>query len=45
MESAVDPRQFCDRVLDCAQKLGASYADVRIVRRDGESIWLRTGKV
>ncbi|MGI6296826.1 MAG: TldD/PmbA family protein [Armatimonadota bacterium] len=45
MENTIDVRQFCDRLLEHATGLGASYADVRIVRRDSESISLRTGKV
>ena len=45
MDMSLDPRQFCDRVLERAGKCGASYADVRIMRRENEHIWLRTGKV
>ncbi|NLN74977.1 MAG: TldD/PmbA family protein [Armatimonadetes bacterium] len=45
MDNCVDAKQFCERVLDTAKRLGASYADVRIVKRDSESISLRTGKV
>ncbi len=45
MEHPIDPRQFCDTVLDHARSLGASYADVRIVGRGSEEIVLRTGKV
>ncbi|MEN6356034.1 MAG: TldD/PmbA family protein [Armatimonadota bacterium] len=45
MEDSVDCRQFCEKVLSQAKKLGADYADMRIVRRDNESISLRTGKV
>lgn len=45
MDSSFDPRQFCDRALEAARAHGASYADVRIMRRDTEDITLRTGKV
>ncbi len=45
MDISIDPRQFCDRVLESAKSHGASYADVRIMRRDTEDIMLRTGKV
>jgi len=45
MDGSFDPRQFCDTVLERAARCGASYADVRIVRRENEEIWLRTGKV
>ena len=45
MDNAIDPRQFCDRALERAKECGASYADVRILRRDSQEITLRTGKV
>lgn len=45
MDISVDARQFCDRILSRAKQFGASYADVRIVRRESEDIRLRTGKV
>jgi TldD protein len=45
MDMSLDPRQFCDRVLERVGKCGASYADVRIMRLENEHIWLRTGKV
>ncbi len=45
MDMSIDPRQFCERVLERARQCGASYADVRILRRENEEIWLRTGKV
>ena len=38
-------RDLTDRALDTAQALGASYADVRVVRRREESISVKTGKV
>jgi len=40
-----DAKAFCERVLERAKVAGASYADVRIVRRESEGIDLRTGKV
>lgn len=45
MTDAVDPRRFCDQVLERTCQCGASYADVRIVRRDNEEVVVRTGKV
>ena len=45
MDGSIDARQFCDRALERARECGASYADVRILRRETEDIWLRTGKV
>jgi len=45
LEYSGDARQFCDRVLERARECGASYADVRILRRDNEEVLLRTGKV
>lgn len=45
MDIPIDPRQFCEKVLARAKQRGASYADVRILRRDNEEICLRTGKV
>jgi len=38
-------RDLTDRALNMAQTLGASYADVRVVRRREESISVKTGKV
>src|SRR2546423_11105722 len=38
-------RDLTDRALNTAQALGASYADVRVVRRREESIAIKTGKV
>src|SRR3954469_7266193 len=38
-------RELTDRALDTATSLGASYADVRIVRRREESIAIKTGRV
>jgi TldD protein len=38
-------RDLTDRALNTAQVLGASYADVRVVRRREESISIKTGKV
>ena len=40
-----DAKAFCEWVLERAKVAGASYADVRIVRRESEGIDLRTGKV
>ena len=40
-----DIREFCDAVLDRARQCGADYSDVRVVRRDSEYIFLKTGKV
>ncbi|MCE5324167.1 TldD/PmbA family protein [bacterium] len=45
MTDSIDVKHFCEKVLDRAKALGADYADIRIVRRDNESINLRTGKV
>ncbi|MCX8053093.1 MAG: TldD/PmbA family protein [Armatimonadetes bacterium] len=45
MSEELDTRAFCERVLERAKAVGASYADVRIVRRQSEVIDLRTGKV
>lgn len=45
MSETKDARAFCERVLERAKSAGASYADVRIVKRENESIFLRTGKV
>lgn len=45
MDTAIDPRQFCDRALERAKERGAEYADVRIMRHENEEILLRTGKV
>jgi TldD protein len=38
-------RDLTDRALDTASKLGASYADVRAVRRRDESISIKSGRV
>jgi len=38
-------RDLTDRALDTATSLGAGYADVRVVRRLGESISIKTGRV
>ena len=38
-------RDLTERALDTATQLGASYADVRIVRRLDESISIKTGRV
>src|SRR5881392_2624263 len=38
-------RDLSDRSLDTAVQLGASYADVRVVRRLEESITVKTGRV
>src|SRR4051812_50097473 len=38
-------RDLTDRALDTATSLGASYADLRLVRRREESIAVKTGRV
>jgi len=38
-------RDLTDRALDTAASLGASYADLRVVRRREESIAVKTGRV
>ena len=38
-------RDITDRALDTAAQLGASYADARVVRRQDESISIKTGRV
>ena len=38
-------RDLTDRALNTAENLGASYADVRVVRRLEESIAIKTGRV
>jgi len=38
-------KDLTDRALDTASKLGASYADVRVVRRRDESISVKSGRV
>jgi TldD protein len=38
-------RDLTDRALDTAAQLGATYADVRVVRRRDESIAVKTGRV
>ena len=40
-----DMRALTDRALDGATRLGASYADVRIVRRRDESIGIKSGRL
>jgi TldD protein len=40
-----DMRDLTDRALDTAAQLGATYADVRVVRRRDESIAVKTGRV
>jgi len=38
-------REYTDRALDVAKSAGASYADIRIVRREGEAIEVKNGVV
>ena len=38
-------RDLTDRALDTAAKLGATYADVRVIRRRDESIAVKSGRV
>ncbi len=38
-------RDLTDRALDAASRLGAAYADVRIVRRRDESIAIKSGRL
>ena len=38
-------RDLTDRALDTAARLGAAYADVRVVRRLEESIAIKTGRL
>ena len=38
-------KELCDRALDTARTRGASYADVRIVRREVQTISAKNGKV
>src|SRR5215213_2189493 len=38
-------RDLTDRALDTASQLGATYADVRVVRRRDESIAVKSGRV
>ena len=38
-------RDFTNRALDTATALGATYADVRVVRRLEESINIRSGRL
>src|SRR5215212_11824147 len=38
-------RDLTDRVLDTAAQLGATYADVRVIRRRDESINVKSGRV
>jgi TldD protein len=38
-------KDLTDRALDTASKLGATYADVRVVRRRDESISIKSGRV
>ncbi len=39
------PHDLTERALDTASALGASYADARIVRREDESIAIKSGRV
>jgi TldD protein len=45
LKEGFDQRKFCEAVLEAARSAGASYADVRIVKRESQGIALRTGKV
>ena len=38
-------REFTDRALDVAKSAGASYADIRIIRRENQSIEVKNGIV
>ena len=38
-------RDLTDRVLDTVAHLGATYADVRVVRRRDESIAVKSGRL
>ena len=38
-------KDLTDRALDTAAKLGATYADVRVIRRRDESISVKSGRV
>jgi len=38
-------RDLTDRALDTAARMGAAYADCRIIRREDESITIKTGRV
>jgi TldD protein len=38
-------KELTDRALEKAQSLGASYADIRIVNRQNESLQVKNGKV
>ncbi|MCI0584824.1 MAG: TldD/PmbA family protein, partial [Chloroflexi bacterium] len=38
-------RELTERALDTAAQLGASYADVRVIRRRDESISVKSGRV
>ena len=38
-------KDLCDHALDTARARGASYADVRIVRREVQTISAKNGKV
>src|SRR5947207_10284020 len=36
-------QELIDRALDAAERSGATYADIRIVERDGESLTVKNG--
>lgn len=38
-------KDFCDRALDTARQQGATYADIRIIGREVQSIMVENGKV
>src|SRR5688500_2206976 len=38
-------KDFCDRALDTAKQQGATYADIRIIGREVQSIMVENGKV
>ena len=38
-------KDFCERALEKAKELGASYADIRIVGRAHEATEVKNGKV
>lgn len=40
-----DWKEFCEKALEFARVAGASYADIRVIDGDSESITVRTGKV
>ena len=45
LRSRTPMRELTDRALDTAAQLGATYADVRVVRRRDESINVKSGRV